>query len=534
MINLKTLGAGIGLLAGLAMADLPLDTIQGHITADKLLDSNHVWIIKGRCTVDSGVTLTIQPGTTLKGQYSTRGTLAIKPRAFIIAAGTKEHPINFTATENRRGGWGGLVLLGRAPTNEPTKYFEAVPEWSYGGNDAHDSSGVLTYITINWPGFAVEVDKELNGFTFCGVGDRTVVKYLQSNNGDDDAFEWFGGTVNGDHLIATNQADDGFDLDNGFSGTARWLIQIQGKDPAQVRHYYFYTASGDTAKNTDGSYHDTTYTEKVGDAGVESSSNPVAGKVPQTQNHWSNLTIIDNGTADGVFQQKENGGGYWDRMLLIADSSAWVVQLKDQNTANDMIMANPVLQLTHTYYGGTFLKKWDVKDTTVVGKGAATLLDSTVKFVGAQPIYKDLGLVEATGPLVTDSVGAILGNDTANYWYKGWTLPGTVMWSKGKERVPSAIAARFEANRNSISFLGMRNGSLVINADAAASARIQFLDLSGRVVLDLGAVQLRQGRNVVAKGSIRGLNNGLYFVKAKMDDKAYSAKILLSATEAGR
>ncbi len=301
MFKLRTLGAGLGLLAGLASADLPTDTITGHITANKMLDSAHVWIIKGRTTVDSGVTLSIQPGTTLLGQYSTRGTLCINKGAWIVAPGTKEHPINFTSTEAKRGGWGGLVLLGKAPTNEPTKYFEAVPEWAYGGNDAHDSSGVLTYVTINWPGFAVEVDKELNGFTFCGVGDRTVVSHLQSNNGDDDAYEWFGGTVNVDHLVATNQTDDGFDQDNGYSGTGRWLIEIQGKDPAQNRHYYFYDANGDTLKYTDGpkagQYHDTTYTEKVGDNGIEASSNPVAGKVPQSHPKWSNITVIDNGVS---------------------------------------------------------------------------------------------------------------------------------------------------------------------------------------------------------------------------------------------
>lgn len=530
MINLRNLGAGLGLLAGLASADLPTDTITGHLTSNKTLDNNHVWIIKGRCTVDSGVTLSIQPGTSILGQYSTRGTLCINKGAWIVAPGTKEHPITFSSTEAKRGGWGGLVLLGKAPTNEPTKYFEAVPEWAYGGNDAHDSSGVLTYVTINWPGFAVEVDKELNGFTFCGVGDRTVVSHLQSNNGDDDAFEWFGGTVNVDHLVATNETDDGFDMDNGYSGTGRWLVVVQGKDPAQNRHYYFYAANGDTLKNPDGSYHDTTYTEKVGDNGIEASSNPVAGKVPQSHPKWSNITVIDNGVNKGPIQFKENMGGEYNRMLLVGDSSAWMVSVLDLASANNMLSLPPVLSLSNTYITGTFKSKWNIVDTSVVGKGLKTLLDSTVKYVDSA-LYMDLGLASAS--LQTDSVGAVIGNDTASFWYKGWTLPGTVVYANGKARPATQVAARaglLSAEINSIRF---ESGSLVLNSGISATAKIQILDLSGRIRVDMGGVALRQGRNAVAQNRIEGLQNGLYFVKAIVAGKSFNAKVLKSSVATG-
>jgi hypothetical protein len=528
MINLRVFGAGLGLIAGMAAADLPTDTLQGHVTSNKTLDAGHVWILKGRVTVDSAVTLTIEPGTTIKGQYSTRGTLAISPRGYLVAPGTKEKPITFTATEEKRGGWGGIVLLGRAPTNEPTKYFEAVPEWAYGGNDAHDSSGVLTYVTINWPGFAVEVDKELNGLTMCGVGDKTVIHHVQSNNGDDDGMEWFGGTVNVSNMISTNQADDGFDMDNGYSGSAKWMIQIQGKSAAQTRHYYFYEANGDTAKYADGpkagQYHDTTYTENVGDNGIEASSNPVAGKVPQTNPKWSNLTIIDNGVGKGPFQAKENLGGTFDRMLLVGDSSAWAVSMLDQASANNFIAPTPVLALTKTYLTGTFKTKWNVVDTSVVGKGAVTLLDATVKMEDSA-LYTDLGL--ASKKLADDSVGAVLGDDTANYWYKGWTLPGTVMYAKGKTRPAVSIAARAASAFAGISSLELSGRNLVIVAGADASARIEILDLSGRTVADLGKVGLKAGRNVF--GGIRALESGLYFLRATTERAAYSAKVLVEA-----
>jgi len=526
MNHLLKLGASIALFAGIASAEMPTDTISGHIMSNKTLDSNHVWIIKGRTTVDSMYTLTIQPGTKILGQYSTRGTLCINKGAYIVAAGTKDHPITFSSTEAKRGGWGGLVLLGRAPTNEPTKYFEAVPEWAYGGNDMHDSSGVLTYVTINWPGFAVEVDKELNGFTFCGVGDKTVIHHLQSNNGDDDAFEWFGGTVNVDHLVATNETDDGFDMDNGYSGTGKWLIVVQGKDSLQQRHYYFYAPNGDTLKYLDGpkmgQYHDTTYTEKVGDNGIEASSNPVAGKVPQSHPKWSNITVIDNGVNKGPIQFKENMGGEYNRVLLVGDSSAWMVSVLDLASANNMIAATPLLSLTNTYITGTFKSKWNVVDTSVVGKGLKVLLDSTVHYVDSA-LYQDLGL--ANTQLNTDSIGAIMGNDTASFWYKGWTIPGTIKYANGKIRPATSIAAH--KGMKSYNFLSMQmlNGKIMIEVANATAAQVQILNLAGRVQVDLGKVNLHSGKNILNTQTM-GLQNGLYFLQATSEGKSFSTKIL--------
>ncbi len=535
MINFRTTLAGIGMIAGFASADLPTDTISGHIMANKMLDSAHVWIIKGRTTVDSGITLSIQPGTTIKGQYSTRGTLCVNRGAYLVAPGTKAKPINFTSTELKRGGWGGIVLLGKAPTNEPTKYFEAIPEWAYGGNDAHDSSGVMTYVTINYPGFAVEVDKELNGLTLCGVGDKTVLHHIQSNNGDDDAFEFFGGTVNVSHFVATNETDDGFDMDNGYSGTGQFMMVIQGKDSAQARHYYFYGPTGDTLKYVggpkDGQYHDTTYTEKVGDNGIEASSNPVAGKVPQSHPKWSNITVVDNGVNKGPLQFKENMGGEYSRMLLVGDSSAWMVSVLDLASANNMIAATPTLSLNKTFITGTFKSKWDVKDTSVVGKGLKVLFDSTVKYVDSA-LYMDMGL--ASTSLAADSVGAIIGTDTANYWYKGWTLPGTVVYANGKARPTVGIAARSLAKPSLIGMLSMEAGALTVQAGFATVANIQVLDLTGRVQVNLGRVNLHQGRNRLGKNEFKTLQNGLFFVRVSAVGETHSAKVMITHTEGGR
>jgi hypothetical protein len=49
---------------------------------------------------------------------------------------------------------------------------------------------------------------------------------VQVSYGGDDAFEWFGGTVNPKHLIAFNTTDDMFDTDFGFSGRVQYALGI--------------------------------------------------------------------------------------------------------------------------------------------------------------------------------------------------------------------------------------------------------------------------------------------------------------------
>ncbi len=206
-----------------------------------------------------------------------------------------------------------------------------------------------------------------------------------------------------------------------------------------------------------------------------------------------------------------------------------MVSVLDAASANNMLALPPVLSLNKTYITGTFKTKWNIVDTSVVGKGLMTLLDSTVKYVDSA-LYMDLGL--ASTALATDSVGAVLGNDTASFWYKGWTLPGTVVYANGKARPATQIAARMSAAPAAIASMRMESGLLVINAGAAVTAKIQLLDLSGRVRLDLGKVDLNKGRNTLARNQIKGLQNGLYFVKASLPGKSFSAKVMLSSSEA--
>jgi hypothetical protein len=137
-----------------------------------------------------------------------------------------DRPIVFTSGQStpKPGDWGGIVVLGKATTNKVEPTIEGGIGRPYGGNDDNDNSGVLKYVRVEYAGVAAFPNSEINAFTFGGVGSGTVVEYLESYYGNDDAFEFFGGTVNCKYLLAVGTADDDFDFDFGYRGTIQYAI----------------------------------------------------------------------------------------------------------------------------------------------------------------------------------------------------------------------------------------------------------------------------------------------------------------------
>lgn len=184
-------------------------------------------------------TLVILPGVKI---YGNEGTfLSISRGSEIRAEGSRSKPIILTSSkaEQTRGLWGGLIINGNAKTNSPEVdaacngvVFEGVKERKVcfgGGNDA-DSSGKLKYVRVEFGGYPIAQDKEINGFTFNGVGSNTEVDFLQSHMIADDCFEFFGGAVNARHLVCTAGDDDGIDADMGFSGKIQYALVQYAKD----------------------------------------------------------------------------------------------------------------------------------------------------------------------------------------------------------------------------------------------------------------------------------------------------------------
>ena len=198
-------------------------TLTGNINTTTTLTSDKVWTLKGYVYVTDGAKLIIQPGTTIVSDVAEKGALCIERGSQIIAEGTQSKPIVFTSgrPEGQRtpGDWGGIVILGRAKTNrssEPT--IEGGIGRPYGGTNDSDNSGVLRFVRIEYAGIAALPNSEINALTLGGVGNGTILENIQTIYANDDAFEFFGGTVNGKNLYAFATADDDFDFDFGYTG----------------------------------------------------------------------------------------------------------------------------------------------------------------------------------------------------------------------------------------------------------------------------------------------------------------------------
>ncbi|NJB36768.1 hypothetical protein [Croceivirga sp. JEA036] len=196
--------------------------LQGTITEDTKLVSTVEYSLAGPLTVKEGATLTIEAGTTIKAVSGrTDVFLAVERGAKLIAVGTAAAPIRFTsdATSPAAGDWGGIVLAGKAPSNKGTDVESEVAGVLYGGTDAADNSGELSYVIAEYTGAKINNEQEFNGISFFGVGSGTVVNNIVVNNGADDGIEFFGGTVNVTNVYCSNIADDMFDWTEGYQGT---------------------------------------------------------------------------------------------------------------------------------------------------------------------------------------------------------------------------------------------------------------------------------------------------------------------------
>jgi hypothetical protein len=226
-------------------------TVSANITVDTRWTANNTYLLSGPIYVNNNATLTIEPGTVIRGNKAIAGSaLVITKGAKLIAKGTKNAPIVFTSSGgvgNRAiGDWGGIVILGKAANNLPANAtagtaagignIEGLPvsaDSEYGGgatpND-NDNSGILKYVRIEFGGYAYQIDKEINGLTMGSVGRNTVIDYVQTSYTNDDSFEWFGGTVNAKHLVAYRGLDDDMDCDFGYRGQIQYVLIV--RDPA--------------------------------------------------------------------------------------------------------------------------------------------------------------------------------------------------------------------------------------------------------------------------------------------------------------
>lgn len=289
------LSAGLSVMCFLGMNAQIIKS--GNITANETWTNNNVYILNGWVYVKAGATVTIQAGTIIKGDFATQGALIVERDAKLVAIGTADQPIVFTSQKSvgqrSYGDWGGVILCGRASVNAPanaslgTQQGEAVIEGGvgsiYGGgptpNDA-DSSGVLKYVRIEYPGIAFQPNSEINGLTCGGVGSKTVIEHVQVSYSGDDSFEFFGGAVNCKWIVAYRGWDDDFDTDFGYHGKIQFGLSVRDPNIA----------------------------DQSGSNGFESDNDATGtGNTPITQPIFSNMTVVGplafNSTINSLYKR---------------------------------------------------------------------------------------------------------------------------------------------------------------------------------------------------------------------------------------
>lgn len=281
-------------------SSLPVVLVSGDITTAVSWTAGNVYEISGVVTVRSGGSLTIAPGTFIKSTVNptgsgapANGVLVIAKDGTINAVGTSSNPIVFTsrylldgndATLGTPGDFGGAIILGNATVNAAggSANIEGLPandtRFSYGGSVDTDNRGNFQYVRVEYAGFRLIDNVEVNGVTLGGVGSGTTINNVEVAWGLDDGFEFFGGTVSTSDLVAFSNDDDQFDFDLGYVGTLANSIAIANKTSSHS------ASSGSSDSN-----------------GAEIDNNPtVFTATPVTHPTFENVRIIGTLNTSGI------------------------------------------------------------------------------------------------------------------------------------------------------------------------------------------------------------------------------------------
>ena len=252
-------------------------TLSGRITSDVKLYAKDINYLRGFVYITNGATLTIEAGAKVQGKSGIDvAALVICRGSKIIASGTAEKPIIFTSSSATKtsGDWGGITICGTAPINTSATAngtsisglyqteggisnstnldgYAGSGDPAFPTSNAADNSGILQYIRIEYAGYAYIPDSELNSLTLAAVGSGTTIDHIQVTYAKDDAYQWFGGTVNCKYLISYKTQDDDFDFGFGYNGKIQYGIVLRDYAIADISRSNgiesYNTSTGGTA-----------------------------------------------------------------------------------------------------------------------------------------------------------------------------------------------------------------------------------------------------------------------------------------------
>ena len=370
--------------------------LSGTISSSRTLSASRRWLLSGGVFVSNGATLSIEAGTRIyAANDATTPFLSIQRGGRINAVGNAAAPIVFTTIKTvtggaARGDWGGVVLNGFARinicgTSDCTAEGEG-GSGTYGGSNDADNSGTMKYVRVEYAGKILGTDNELNGFSFNGVGNATVLEHLQAYKGSDDGFEFFGGTADLKWAVSTGNSDDSFDWSHGWRGRGQfWVVQQDA-------------ATGDNGMECDN--WETTYTV-----------------TPFSEPKVSNFTLVgaDDGSANhGLRLRHGTKGKLWNGLITGFAQGIRVGTECDAYVADgSLFVKNSALWNNTTTFNNAGIIETDVT------YGNTTTSASLDGFIGTETAGAvDPSAVDSWFSSVTFK-GAVQASDD---WTAGWTV----------------------------------------------------------------------------------------------------------------
>ena len=319
-----------------------------------------------------------------------------------------------------------------------------------GGSVANDNSGTLSYVRVEYAGFAPSLNNELNSFTFAAVGSGTRVSFAQALGGLDDSFEFFGGGFDADHLVAYETGDDMYDMSEGFVGRLSFLIgynSVQGTPRS---------GAGSLATDLEGIEND-----GCNGSGCTNGFNQTPFTIPLVSNFTlvgcGNVACVGSGGGYGMMIRRGSGGYYVNGVLARFPRGA--ISLRDQETyvrggsvaAPDAatadlgirnIVFSEVAGIAFQAGGGsTIQKSLDLAGNNLVSSAsAASALFTAIPAAGSSPTNVSgldwtpvAGSAITTGGLATlpGKIGALGGTVVTGTAYVGAAAPGGTKWWTG-------------------------------------------------------------------------------------------------------
>ena len=441
-------------------------TVTGDITTSTTWYRDTTYTLNGFIHVANGATLTIEAGTTIKGDFNSVGSsLFILRGAKIMAIGTAALPIVFTSSQpvgqRKPGDWGGLIMIGNAVINRTGIDVQiegtgtatgTAPGTNYpvlysGGSTNSDNSGELRYVRVEYAGYAPSADKELNSFSFAAVGSGTKLSFLQAMAGLDDSFEFWGGAVDATNLVSYEASDDHFDMSEGYHGRLQYLIALQSTRLTQR------TGAGSPASDPQGIEND-----GCDGAGCTNGHDTTPLTIPVV----ANFTLI--GTNDvatsgssggiGMMLRRGTGGFYvngvlarWPRAAISVRDAATYARASnsvtpDLNTTDLAVRNVLIAESGLAFQTGSTQNAFDLAGNAIVmdlTATASTLFTAFPSTIGATTTAAAFdwtpaagsaaasgGLATFTGKLQTQAGTAVTA--TA---YRGAAAPGGAKWWAG-------------------------------------------------------------------------------------------------------